>query len=45
MGIFAETLDALEADSEVGVNAELRRPQAKMDAVKGISEWNNNEDE
>lgn len=33
VAIFTNTVVALEADSEVGVNTELRRLQAKMDAV------------
>ena len=33
VAIFTNTVVALEADSEVGVNAELRRLQAKMDAM------------
>ncbi|RJU98730.1 MAG: hypothetical protein DWC10_02910 [Candidatus Poseidoniales archaeon] len=33
VAIFTNTVVALEADSEVGVNTELRRLQAKMDAM------------
>ena len=33
VAIFTNTVVALEADSEVGVNTELRRLQEKMDAV------------
>ena len=32
---FTNTVVALEVDSEVGVTTELRRSQAKMDAVMG----------
>ena len=43
--IFTNTVVALEADSEVGVNTELRRLQAKMDAVMGHLGMDYNEDE
>ena len=33
VAIFTNTVVALEADSEVGVNTELRRLQGKIDAV------------
>ena len=45
LAIFTNTVVALEADSEVGVNAELRRLQAKMDAVRGHLGMEYNEDE
>ena len=45
VAIFTNTVVALEADSEVGVNTELRRLQAKMDAVMGHLGMDYNEDE
>jgi hypothetical protein len=33
VAIFTNTVVALEADSEEGMNTELRRLQAKMDAL------------
>ena len=45
VAIFTNTVVALEADSEVGVNTELRRLQAKMDAVMGHLGMDYDEDE
>ena len=45
VAICTNTVVALETDSEVSVNTELRRLQAKMDAMRGHLGMEYNEDE